>query len=99
MAACLLQKERKIKKMKVKYAYTLYNKNNPYGVEKTVTVSGKPCKKPTYLAGCDTGYIFIKTKSEKKIKRYATQRHSLLIRLEDEISKNVPAALYSRQGR
>jgi hypothetical protein len=51
--------------MKIKYNYTLYNKSNPYGVEKTATANGEPCKKPTYLCGCDTGCIFIKTKSEK----------------------------------
>ena len=51
--------------MKVKYTYILYNKSNPYGVEKTAIANGEPCKRPSYLHGCDNGYIFIKTKSEK----------------------------------
>ena len=51
--------------MRIKYQHTLYNKNNPYGTEKTVVANGTPCNKPSYLIGCDTGYIFIKTKTQK----------------------------------
>lgn len=51
--------------MKIKYNYTLYNKSNPYGIEKNAVAVGELCKKPTYLCGCDEGYIFIRTKSDK----------------------------------
>lgn len=47
--------------MKVKYETTVYNKRFPFGRDKTVVVNGEQCEKPSYLCGCDKGYIFVKT--------------------------------------
>lgn len=51
--------------MKIKYNYTLYNKANPFGVERQAVAVGELCKKPDCLVGCDEGYIFIRTKTDK----------------------------------
>ena len=51
--------------MKIKYNYTLYNKANPFGVERQAVAVGEPCEKPSYLSGCDSGYTFIRTKADK----------------------------------
>lgn len=51
--------------MKVKYETTIYNKKIPYGHDKTVVVIGEKCEKPSYLIGCDKGYMFIRTKNDK----------------------------------
>lgn len=51
--------------MKIKYTYTLYNKANPYGAEREAVAVGVLCEKPSYLAGCENGFIFVKTKTQK----------------------------------
>ena len=51
--------------MKVKYKTTIYNKEHPYGYDKTVVVNGEQCEKPSYLYGCGEGYMFIRTEADK----------------------------------
>ena len=51
--------------MKVKYETTIYNKKFPYGYNKIVVANGEKCEKPSYLIGCNEGYMFIKTKANK----------------------------------
>ena len=51
--------------MKVKYETTIYSKKHPYGYIKTVVVNGEQCEKPSYLCGCNEGYMFIRTKAGK----------------------------------
>jgi hypothetical protein len=50
--------------MKIKHIITIYNKNYPNGINKTVTSIGEPCEKPSYLMGCDN-HIFLR--DEKNI--------------------------------
>ncbi len=38
--------------MKVKYKYTLYNKQNQDGAEREELAVGELCEKPSYLCGC-----------------------------------------------
>ena len=51
--------------MKVKYQTTIYNKKYPFGHDKTVVTNGEQCEKPSYLCGCNEGYMFIRTKADK----------------------------------
>lgn len=51
--------------MKVKYQTTIYNKKYPFGHDKIDVANGEKCEKPSYLIGCDKGYMFIRTKTDK----------------------------------
>ena len=47
--------------MKVKYQTTIYNKKYPFGHDKIDVANGEQCEKPSYLCGCNEGYMFIRT--------------------------------------
>ena len=51
--------------MKVKYQTTIYNKKYPFGHDKIAVANGEQCEKPSYLCGCNEGYMFISTKADK----------------------------------
>ena len=50
--------------VRVKYKTTIYDEKYPYGREKTVIVTGEECEKPSYLLGCDEGYMFVKAEKD-----------------------------------
>ena len=42
-----------------------YNKKYPFGHDKIAVANGEQCEKPSYLCGCNEGYMFIRTKADK----------------------------------
>ncbi len=51
--------------MKIKYKTTIYNKKNPFGVEKTRISEGNLIEKPSYLTGPLENCIFLKNQNNQ----------------------------------